>query len=86
MGIIGGLLGALFNEFNTVISKYRMNHVAKKRASRILRLVATIASLFDVAVAVVCVCMCVHACVRACVRICAWVIYSGGKIKRSHSA
>ncbi|XP_065891221.1 H(+)/Cl(-) exchange transporter 6-like isoform X2 [Dysidea avara] len=39
MGIIGGLLGALFNEFNTVISKYRMKHVAQKRASRILRLV-----------------------------------------------
>jgi len=41
MGIIGGLLGALFNEFNTVISKYRMKHVAKKKASRLLRLVVT---------------------------------------------
>jgi len=55
MGIIGGLLGALFNEFNTVISKYRMKHVAKKRASRILRLVTTI-----------CVCVvCIHACIYA---------------------
>lgn len=39
MGVLGGLFGALFNQFNTVITKYRMNHVAKKKGSRILRYV-----------------------------------------------
>lgn len=39
MGVLGGLFGALFNQFNTIITNYRMNHVAKKKGSRVLRYV-----------------------------------------------
>ena len=39
MGVLGGLFGALFNQFNTILTKYRMNHIAKKKANRLLRYV-----------------------------------------------
>ena len=36
MGAVGGLLGALFNQLNLYITKYRINHVNPK--GRIVRL------------------------------------------------